>query len=348
MSSHKYTLDHVRPSRFLAGLKRLRSFQFTRLRTGLGRVFLHSACGFALMFSVCPDGKCETRMDKPQERIVRKALGAGRWFPGDKENLRRIIDKCIENAGVEKINGTIVGAVAPHAGYLYSGKVAGYTFRALKENAAAGHKPETVVVLGLSHRGGFPGVALMDGDAIETPLGEAILDREAGEALAAQSPWIFFDYSPHAGEHSAENEIPFVQVALPGAKILVGLIGDHDPRILNDLIAALGDLSKKKKIVVIASSDMLHDPDHALVAKIDRETLKKIRAMDKMGIRKDWTPHNQILCGIAPVLAVMGFAEQQGCKKGTILYYRNSGDDFPASRGRWVVGYGSVIFAVPE
>ena len=288
------------------------------------------------------------KMSKGSERLVRKAFGAGRWFPGDGKELKSMVDGYVEDARVDKVQGRIVGAIAPHAGYVYSGKVAGYTFRAIKDNAANWGRPEVVVVLGFSHRGGFRGVALMDGDTIKTPLGEALLDKEAAEILVAKSPRIYFDYRPHVGEHSAENEIPFVQAVLPEAKLIIGLIGDHDPRTLDDLVRALDTLSKKKKILVIASTDMLHDPNYDLVTKTDRGTLEKVRSMDYVGIRKGWDYSRQILCGMGPVVAVMRFAELKGCKQGRVLQYRNSGDDFPESRGRWVVGYGSAVFAVPE
>ena len=186
----------------------------------------------------------------------------------------------------------------------------------------------------------------MDGDAIETPLGSAALDGEAGKMLAAESPRIFFNYGPHQGEHSAENEIPFVQAALPGVKMVVGLMGDHDPQTLDDLVAALGALSEKKRILVIASTDMLHDASYDRVRETDLKTLEKLKRMDSEGIQKAWGYDHQIFCGIGPVLAVMKFAKGLGCQKGSVLHYRNSGDDFPESRDRWVVGYGSAVFAV--
>ena len=305
--------------------------------------YFHVSC-----FSMFSWAGEEGKMSKGSEQVVRRAFGAGRWFPGDGEELKSMVDGYIGDGQADKVRGRILGAIAPHAGYAYSGKVAGYTFRAIKDNAAAWGRPEVVVVLGFSHRSGFKGVALMDGDAVKTPLGEVFLDKEAAEILVAESPRIYFDYRPHVGEHSAENEIPFVQRALPETKVVIGLIGDHDPRTLDDLVKALATLSKKKKILVIASSDMLHDPNYDLVSKTDRETLEKVRLMDYAGIRKDWDYSRQILCGIAPVVAVMRFAELKGCKEGTVLQYRNSGDDFPESRGRWVVGYGSVVFAAPE
>ena len=318
-------------------------------------VMVLTSCVFVSFFVACShsDGQDNVKkggeeMSKQEKKVVRKSRGGGRWFPGNTKQLESMINEYIDKAEVPEVSGRIVGAIAPHAGYVYSGKVAGYTFRAIRDNAKTGRGPEAVVVLGLSHSGGFPGVALMDGDAIETPLGEAMLDKDSGSLLTGCSSRIFFEYSPHAGEHSAENEIPFVQAALPGTKIVVGIIGDHDSRTLKDLVQALNELAKKKRILVVASTDMLHSPDYDLVTKTDKATLAKVAAMDHEGILKAWNYSNQIFCGIGPILAVMQFAESQGCKKGTVLHYRNNGDDFPESRGSWVVGYGAAVFVVSE
>lgn len=285
--------------------------------------------------------------DAPKE-VVRKAFGAGRWFPENATVLKKMVNGYIEDALVEKTDGRIVAAIAPHAGYIYSGRVAGYTFRAIKENILVGYRPETVVVLGFSHRGAFPGVAIMDGDRIETPLGQMTLDNEAGRILSARSRRIFFSYKPHRGEHSAENLIPFLQLALPDAKVVIVLMGNHDPKTLKDLVSALNVLAKEKRILVLASSDMLHDPDYHRVTRTDKKTLERVNALDYASINRDWKPSKQLFCGIGPVLAVMQFAELQGCRKGTVLHYRNSGDDHPESRGRWVVGYSSVVFVAPQ
>ncbi|MFC1497822.1 AmmeMemoRadiSam system protein B [Verrucomicrobiota bacterium] len=285
-------------------------------------------------------------MNADTKRVIRRSYGDNRWFPGSKSQLESMISSYVDKAETPKISGRITGVFAPHAGYQYSGKVAGHAFRAIRDNAKAGYQPDVAVVLGFSHRGGFPGVALMDGDAIKTPLGEIELDKNSARILTDHSSRISFKYTPHAGEWSAENEIPFVQHVLPGTKIVVGIIGDHDKNTLDDLVDALTELAKKKKILVVASTDMLHHPDYDLVTKTDKATLEKVKTMDHAGIRKTWEPDHQIFCGLMPVLTVMQFTEAQGCKKATVLHYRNCGDDFPESRGNNVVGYSAVAFTI--
>jgi len=286
-------------------------------------------------------------MNANNSRIVREAYGAGRWFPAGKNELQKIINGFLDKAEVGGLQGRIAGAIAPHAGYVYSGPIAGYIFKAVKQQAEEGHAPETVVILGFSHRGGFPGVALMDGDAIATPLGETALDREAARVLASNRHAIRFDYEPHGGEHSAENQIPFVQAVLPKAKLVVALMGDHSPQSINQLVEGLTELAKTRKILVVASSDMLHDPDYDLVTRTDKATLKLVEAMDDKKLLQEWNYDHQIFCGMAPVVVAMRFAAGQKCAQGTVLKYENSGDKHPESRGQWVVGYGAVVFLAP-
>ena len=307
-----------------------------------------------LAMTSCPAGR-EDEMNAEASRVVRKAYGAGRWFPGGQKELQGMVDGFMAEADVAAARGRIVAAIAPHAGYAYSGKVAGHTFRAVRDGAGAGQKPDVVVVLGFTHGMRFRGVALMDGDAVATPLGDVALDADAGRDLAARSDRISFDYRPHRSggprggpEHSAENEIPFVQAALPGVPIIVGLIGDHDVRTIDELVDALRSLEKEKRVLVVASTDLLHDASYDKVKRTDAKTIARIEGMQHKELAQEWDYSNQLCCGIGPVLAAIRFAEACGCKKGTVLDSRNSGDEHPEGRGSWVVGYAAIVFAVGD
>ena len=289
----------------------------------------------------------EVRMSPRQQAVTRQAFGSGRWFPGGRKQLDETVRACMDEAEVPPIDGRLVGAIAPHAGYVYSGKVAGYTFRALRDNAEAVGGPDVVVILGFGHSAGFQGGALMEGAALETPLGPARLDGGAAAILCEGSSRIRMDYEPHAGEHSAENLVPFVQVALPGVPLVIGLMGDHESRTRDELVLGLGRLAAERRVVVVASTDLLHDPDHELVSRTDRATLARVAALDGEGLLVSWDYSSQVCCGISPVLSVLAFARAAGCTEGLVLHYRNSGDDFPEGRGNWVVGYGAAVFPVP-
>ncbi len=284
----------------------------------------------------------------PEDLIVRKAHGAGRWFPGDRGPLLAALHGYLAAADVSPGTNRIVAALSPHAGYPYSGPVAGYTFKALKAQAAAGIAPELVVVLGFSHREGFPGIALLDGDVMRTPLGDARLDAAARASLAAASERIVIDGRPHVGEHSAENQVPFVQYSLPDAALVVALMGDHDEASVDALARALTALAGTRRLCVVASTDLLHDPDYDRVTTTDRQTLALIESLKDSELWSRWDYRHQLCCGVAPVVTAMRFARAQGALVGQVLRYRNSGDDHPEGRGQWVVGYGAVIFSVSD
>jgi len=307
-------------------------------------------CAFAAVLTLgglTLSGYGKDGMNHKNQQVVRRTHGDGRWFPADKATLSKVINEYIGAAQVSPVKGRIVGAISPHAGYIYSGPIAGYVFRVIKEQAAKGEAPETVVILGLSHQGGCRGVALMDGDAVRSPLGETALDKDAAALLSSNRPSVCLDYAPHNGEHSAENQIPFVQSVLPAARLVVGLIGDHDPKTLDEMVGGLVELAKAKKILVIASSDMLHDPDYTLVTQTDQASLKNVAAMKTRELMERWSYASQIFCGMSALAVTMRFVEMQGCREGIVLRYRNTGDDHPDSRGNWVVGYGAVVFPLP-
>lgn len=276
---------------------------------------------------------------------IHKTLGDGRWFPGHSNALRREVASFIDAAEGVTTTGRVVAAIAPHAGYLYSGPVAGYTFRAIRNAARAGHAPDLAVVLGGAHRAVPPGVALLDANRIRSPLGDAVLDTDAATHMVKGRNCIRLDSRPHMGEHSAENEVPFLQVALPDTPLVVGIVAGHDATTLHQLDDALTALARDRRVLVVASTDLLHDADYDKVTAIDQQTLAHIVALDSNALAASWSYESQVCCGIAPVLAAMGFARTQGCDSGTRLHYRNSGDDHPESRGNWVVGYGAVIFS---
>ncbi len=280
---------------------------------------------------------------------VHRARGGGRWYPADGGVLTRMVDDFLERAENPSLPpGRILGAIAPHAGFEYSGRVAGHTYRALRDATRHAKPPETVVVLGFCHRDVFPGIALLGGTGVETPIGVAPLDAEATAWLAASTPVFTRDNAPHAGEHSAENQIPFLQRALPGVALVVGLFGEHEDDTVAAAADALAALARGRRIVVVASTDLLHDPDYYLVTRTDRETVRDIAALDAPALAQRWRPEFQVCCGIGPVQTLIRYLRASGGAPGTVLCACNSGDDHPESRGEWVVGYGAVVFGAKE
>ena len=305
---------------------------------------------------------------------ARKAAGAGFWYPGTKSSLDKMIDECCERARTYDsdpkmphdfpkkdvdVHAAItarraLGVFVPHAGFRYSGSIVACGLDGLKESVMAnGGEPETVVVLGFGHKISFDGVAILDGASLAFPNGTVELDSEAARFLVScpeGKDIIFPEWNrTHNGEHSAENEIPFIHRAFPKAKLVVALIGSKDKTTVSAAANAFSALRRtlRPKMVLVASTDMLHDPDYDLVRATDLETLEMSQDCSEEGakkLRKRWSPDSQCYCGISTVLTLLTFARLEGAKEGVILHYENSGDRNPDSRGSWVVGYGTGLY----
>ena len=277
---------------------------------------------------------------------IREAVGAGRWFSSSKTDLTQEVDNYINSAlsKIPKIDGKILACIAPHAGLRYSGPTAGYDFAALKKDSEINGQPDTVFIIGFSHSQHFNYAAIMDGKAIKSPIGTTEFDFDSIKIMCNGKKYIKCHYDPHYGEHSAENEVPFAQRTFPNAKLVIILVGTHEEKVFQEIAEGLCDISKQKKIYVVASSDMLHHANHQLVEQTDRETIALTEKMDYQGLLKKWDYDNQIYCGITAVIPTMIYCIKQGCKKGMTLDLTNSEIVTKKRNSGWVVGYGAVIF----
>ena len=274
-----------------------------------------------------------------------EACGSGRWFPSDGMRLRGLLNRFIDEAdALVEAPREIVGGIAPHAGLDISGPVAAYTFAALRKSCRQFGVPDFVSVLGFSHRESYPALALLNAEAFRTPMATSAIATDAVETLCGSCGHIVADSEPHFGEHSAENIIPFVQHVLPDCPLLVGLFGTHDDHVCGEIASAFRALMAGRHGLLLASTDLLHDPDYDRVTTTDSETLRQIAALDRAGLRERWHPHNQVCCGLAPVTTMLDALVGVEGIGGRILRYRNCGDDYPETRGEWVVGYGAVVF----
>ena len=266
------------------------------------------------------------------------------------EDLFRCADAELAPRQAELSGARAVGVIAPHAGYAYSGAVAACSLAALRTNAAAtGGAPDVVVVLGFAHSESYAGAAVMDARSFATPLGTAAIATDVARAMCAMPEGrglLHARWGPHCGEHSAENEVPFVQHAFPDAALVVVLLGEHRAATVDAVAAVLARVrAAHPRMYIVASSDMLHDSEWDVVRRTDAATLRLVaRPADHAQLRRAWHADHQVFCGIGPVLVLMRTAELAGATRGLVLHYENSGDRDPASRHDWVVGYSSVIF----
>ena len=197
------------------------------------------------------------------EQKVRRAAVAGSFYPADPKELSAMMDEMLAHASPAAGDGTILAAVAPHAGYPYSGPVAAWTFAALK-----GHKYSRVVVIAPSHYVSFGFSSIYDGDAYETPLGTIPIDKEFARKLTKLSCSIHLSEQGHTatsagGEHALEVELPWLQKVLGSFQLVPIVMGDQSyesSRALGVALAKLieGEQTTAGRHLILASSDLSH------------------------------------------------------------------------------------------
>jgi AmmeMemoRadiSam system protein B len=258
---------------------------------------------------------------------VRAPAVAGSFYPSDALELRAEVRRHVAE-------GHAAGAappkavIAPHAGYLYSGPVAGSAFLAL---APLRGRVERVVLMGPAHRFAFAGLALPRADAFATPLGVTRVDGEAGVTLMAL-PRVLVSDDAHDGEHSLEVELPFVQEVLGEVTVVPIVVGDARD---TDAARALECLWGGPETCIVVSSDLSHYYPYATAKRLDRMTALAIEQLSPQDIGEEQA------CGRIGVQALLRVARARGLR-ATTLDLRNSGDTM-GTRGR-VVGYGAFSF----
>ncbi|HTT21078.1 MAG TPA: AmmeMemoRadiSam system protein B [Candidatus Sulfotelmatobacter sp.] len=273
---------------------------------------------------------------------VRPAAVAGGFYPADPKELSTMIDDMLAHASPPPIAATIVAAVAPHAGYPYSGPVAAYTYAALK-----GHKFARVVVIAPSHFEAFDFTSVFDGDAYATPLGNVPVDKTFAQKLAKMSPTIRLSSQGHlptpaGAEHALEVELPWLQRVLGDFQLVPVVMGDQSYESSRALGVALSKMIQGNDTLILASSDLSHYHPYDEAVKIDHKTLNALQAWDYFSLSQNFEVRVWEACGGAPIVAAMIAAERMGANQAAVLKYANSGDT-TGDRSR-VVGYSADVF----
>jgi AmmeMemoRadiSam system protein B len=277
------------------------------------------------------------------EPMKLKAVVAGQFYPGKREELRAVLDGYAP--GKPSPGPDPVAFLLPHAGYPYSGAVAALGYRSLSK------VPRTVVVAGPSHYLPFRGVSLFAGEAVVTPLGDLPVDQEACRALMEADPYIAEIPAAFAREHSVEVHLPMVQRYLPGAKVVPIVMGQGSAQAVEPLTRALLGLWEERPFLFVASSDLSHYPSYEVAREADGEFLKAlltgdpdlVAKTDARIMRRGHDDYHCTHCGKEPVSTLLGFVQGVGAGKARLLEYRNSGD-VTGDRSH-VVGYAAVAFS---
>jgi AmmeMemoRadiSam system protein B/AmmeMemoRadiSam system protein A len=256
---------------------------------------------------------------------VRGPVVAGAFYPGGAAALADDVDRYMEAAGAAKLDGELVALISPHAGYVYSGGVAAHAYVLLRQRSF-----DTVIVVAPSHRFGFAGASVYGGDGYATPLGVVPVDRELADAISSASPTLRYEPRAHLGEHSLEVQVPFLQRALGGFRmvpIVMGGQSESDAQLLADaLAAAVRERSGMGRILLVASTDLSHFHGYEEAVALDSVVLDAVNAFDPEGLLGALGRGDCEACGGGPMAAVMMAARTLGADTARVLKYANSGD----------------------
>lgn len=264
---------------------------------------------------------------------MRRAVVAGSWYEGEKGRLEEQLRKFFSGVTRDK-DEDIIGAVVPHAGYPYSGKVAASVYARLPQ-------ADTFIILGTNHQG-IGSLIAVSTDTWMTPLGEVEVDGAFVDALPKQI--IDVDETAHRYEHSIELQLPFLQFRFDKAFRIVPIsIGLIDEDTAKEIGEDLANTSAKtdKKVVILASSDFTHYEPDRIAREKDEYVIEAIRELDVAKFYNRVYERNVTACGVDPIAAMMHAAKKLGATEGRVVEYATSGDILGDRSS--VVGYGGII-----
>ena len=271
---------------------------------------------------------------------IRPSPIAGQWYSGNPQLLARSIDGYLSAARLPELSGQVVAVIAPHAGHIYSGPVAGYAFRAI-----SGRKFDVVAVISPMHQYAAPPLLTSAHKAYATPLGAVPIDTQAvAELNMALTAALGFGLTEVAydPEHSLEIELPFLQRALDGEfKLLPVMVRDVSPEIMHPLGLALAKVLRNRSALLVASTDLSHFyPEHE-ANRLDEAMLEQIAAFSPQGVYNAEAAGKGYACGIGAVAAVLWAAQALGADRVQVLHHATSGAVTGDTTS--VVGYGAAV-----
>lgn len=250
---------------------------------------------------------------------VREPAVAGMFYPSSPSKLKDQVTQLLDITRTKEELLPLAGLVAPHAGYMYSGKTAAYAYNKITRPY------QTVIVLSPSHREYFAGISIYNGEAYNTPLGNVPVNKLIREKLIFNSRNIFEGIDGHRSEHGIEVQIPFLQVVLKDFTIVPIVIGDQRRSFLDELAFKLSDVMDDNTIIV-ASSDLSHFFPREAADKLDSRIEKNIADFNYDGLMKDLETSQCEACGGGAIVAMMKTADLLQMKKSKVLSRTNSGD----------------------
>jgi MEMO1 family protein len=274
--------------------------------------------------------------------MVRQPAVAGRFYPAEPDRLSESIAEFLQPANQPHIRP--IGVMVPHAGYMYSGHVAGAVYSRID-------LPQRNIVLCPNHTGLGTPLSIMTGGAWRTPLGDMQIDEELAEALMKEDPDLEKDSAAHRLEHAVEVQVPFMQhIGGASVRFVPITVGTSNFRHLEELGRAIAKVVRDVApgALIIASSDMNHYESDAVTRIKDRKAIDEVLAMNPRGLYDVVEREDISMCGCGPAVSMLTAAKLLGAERAKLVKYATSGDvslDFDH-----VVGYAGivVISSTPE
>ncbi len=260
---------------------------------------------------------------------LRKPAVAGMFYPSDADELRRQLDGMVPRGPRRRA----LGVIAPHAGYVYSGGVAGAAYGAVEV-------PSDVVILCFNHGGEGADFAVWPEGAWRTPLGDAPVNASLAKRIKESFPEAEYDEAGHLGEHSGEVQVPFLQHVRPDVRIapVAVTVRLRDGR-LEEFGVALAGIPGD--FLVVASTDLNHFEDQETTLRKDEAVIRAIERLDGEGLREAIISLNVSMCGYAPTLVLMAYARARGASEARAVA-RATSAAVSGDYGK-VVGYVGMI-----
>jgi AmmeMemoRadiSam system protein B len=266
---------------------------------------------------------------------VRKPAVAGQFYSSSSHDLKKQIEAFIDKKATKM---DAVACMLPHAGYMYSGAVAGDTVCRINIK-------DKVILLGPNHTGYGAPFSIMTDGTWQTPLGETKIDDTLAQQVLSHSRHLESDSLAHLYEHSLEVELPFLQYFKSDFRIVPILIMSEDISVLKEVGEELGSAIKeadlKNSVIIVASSDMTHYEPQPQAAKKDKEAIEAIIALDEDRLAQKVRQLDISMCGYAPVIVMLVAAKLLGARNAKLIKYQTSGDITLDKNS--VVGYAGII-----
>ena len=276
---------------------------------------------------------------------IRTPAVAGMFYPKEEDELKSSIrDSFLHSYGPGKLppsepSKKIYGVICPHAGYAYSGPIAAHSYYAMSSEKYA-----LFVIVGPNHWGIGCSVASMKECKWQTPLGNVEVDSESSVELNKISGVIELDFYSHTREHSLEVQIPMLQeVYSHQFKIVPVILINQDYTTVKQVGSAIAKIAKRKKAVIIGSSDLTHYEENSVAHKQDKLLIEPILKLDLDDFYRVLQENQVSACGYGAIASTMLACKELGATQGTLLKYATSGDI--AGDMTSVVGYPSIVFS---